>query len=258
MVRGLYAGWTGMLNEQKRLDLISNNLANSATVGYKKEGITSKAFKDMLTIKINDESEDYRDKAIGLMSLGAKVGEIYTDYNQGSLRETGNMYDLAIEGKGFFAMSVTDRNGNEHVRYTRAGQFARAQDGYIVDVDGNHLMGEGSYLQVPEDAMEILVTADGNVYADGEAITSIHIFDFEDYDYLKKVGNTMYEPVNGARLIDANSLVRQGYTEQSNVNVVSEMVQMIAITRAFEAGQKVIQSIDSTLEQAANSIGKVG
>lgn len=258
MVRGLYTAWTGMLNEQKRLDVISNNLANSATVGFKKEGVTSQAFKDLLTIKIKDSSENYIERPIGHMSLGVKIGEIYTDYNQGSLRETGNTYDLAIEGNGFFEMSVFDREGTEHTRYTRAGQFTITQDGYIVDVDGNHLISEGGYLQVPVDAANVVIAADGTVYADGAEIDKIVLTDFEDYNYLKKVGNTMYEPVEGAVASEVNSNMRQGYTEQSNVNVVSEMVNMIAITRAYEAGQKVIQSIDSTLEQTTTSVGKVG
>ena len=85
----------------------------------------------------------------------------------------------------------------------------------------------------------------------------ITLFDFEDYDYLKKYGDVMYEPVEGAVEKDATGLIRQGYTEQSNVNVVTEMVNMIAITRAYEANQKVIQSVDQTLENSANSIGRV-
>lgn len=257
MVRGLYTGWTGMLNEQKRLDIISNNLANSATVGYKKEGVTSQAFHDLLTIKIKDESEGM-DRSIGLMSLGAKIGEIYTDYEQGSFRGTGNTYDLAIEGSGFFEMSVTDKNGDEHTRYTRAGQFTITRDGFIVNVNGDHLMAEGGYLQVPVDAAEIVIDQYGTVYADGAEVDRIVLKDFENYDYLKKFGSTMYEPVDGAVETEPYSNIRQGYTEQSNVNVVSEMVNMIAITRAYEAGQKVIQSIDSTLEQAATSVGKIG
>ena len=78
MVRALYTGATGMVNEMKRLDVVSNNLANSATTAYKKEGATSQAFKDMLAIKINDETDSYIDRPIGYMSLGVKIGETYT------------------------------------------------------------------------------------------------------------------------------------------------------------------------------------
>nr|WP_295681627.1 flagellar hook-basal body protein [uncultured Lachnoclostridium sp.] len=257
MVRGLYTGWTGMENEQKRLDIISNNLANSATVGYKKEGVTNQSFDDVLTLKIRDESENFTDKRIGKMSLGVKLGEVYTDYTQGSLRETGNTFDLAVEGSGFFKMEVTDRDGNVKERYTRAGQFLMDKEGYIVDVNGNHLMSEGGNLQVPTDASQIVIDLEGNVFADGVQVDQLVVTDFENYDYLKKFGETMYEAVDGSVEKDTAAGIRQGYTEQSNVNVVSEMVNMIAITRAYEANQKVIQSVDGTLELAANSVGKV-
>ena len=82
--------------------------------------------------------------------------------------------------------------------------------------------------------------------------------DFSDYDYLKKYGNTMYEPVSGATTVDADAQLIQGYTEQSNVNVIKEMVDMITITRAYEANQKVIRSYDSMLDSAVNQVGRLG
>lgn len=257
MVRGLYSAWTGMQNEQKRLDVIANNLANSATVGYKKEGVTSQAFDDELAIKIRDASVDWRREGIGTMSPGVKIGEVYTDYRGGSLRQTGNTFDFAIDGDGFFAVEYTNRDGVKSTHYTRAGQFTVTNEGYVVDMDGNHVLANGGYLQVPVDAGAISVDISGNVYADNEYVDTITLTDFEDYSYLKKFGETRYYPVNGAREKEAAGLIRQHYTEQSNVNVVTEMVNMITITRAYEAGQKVIQSIDGTLEQAANTIGRV-
>ena len=106
MVRGLYTAYTGMANEQKRLDIISNNLANSATVGYKEENVTSKSFKDFMITKIRDGSEAYVDREIGAMNPGVKIGETYMNWDQGSLRETDNTYDMAIQGNGFFAIKV--------------------------------------------------------------------------------------------------------------------------------------------------------
>lgn len=257
MIRGLYTAYTGMANEQKRLDIISNNLANASTVGYKKESVTNQAFDKVLTLKIKDGSECYQDKPIGTMSLGVKIGEVYTDYGQGSLRTTGNTYDLAIEGQGFFKVRVVDKNGEESVKYTRDGSFKITQDGYVVDVNGNHLMTEGGQLQVPADAANIAIDIDGSVYADGQFVDRIQIADFEDYDYLKKFGDNMYEAVDGATPLAASGLIRQGYTEQSNVNAVSEMVNIINVTRAYEANQKIIQTVDNMLDLAVNSVGKV-
>ena len=254
MVRGLYTGWTGMYNEQKRLDVISNNLANSATVGFKKEGATSQSFDDVLAIKVRD---DHGDAYIGNMSLGVKIGEVYTDYSQGSVRETGNTYDLAIDGSGFFSIDYTDANGNTSTRYTRAGEFLITKEGYVVTSEGQHLMGESQWLQVPVDAVEVMVDTDGTVYADGTAVDKVRLTDFEDYNYLKKFGETMYQPVQGAVEKDATGSILQGFTEQSNVNVVSEMVNLINITRAYEANQKVIKAMDDLLQIDVSSVGKV-
>lgn len=257
MVRGLYTAYTGMANEQKRLDIIANNLANSATVGYKEENVTNQSFDNVLAIKIKDESEAYNNRPIGRMTPGVKIGEVYTNFNQGSLRQTSNPYNLALEGKGFFNMSVTDRAGNNNTLYTRNGSFTMTKDGHIVDEDGNHLLGESGELMLPTDAVDIMIDSSGAIYADGVYVDSILITDFEDYNYLTKAGDTMYGLAEGAIELPSTALVRQGFTEQSNVNVVSEMVEMITITRAYEANQKVITSVDRTLDLAVNSVGKV-
>ena len=255
MVRGLYTAWTGLYNEQKRLEVIANNIANSATTGYKQEGVTSQSFDDMLAIKVRDYS-DNKDRYIGNMSLGVKIGEVYTNYDQGSLRVTDNTFDLALNGQGFFTMRVTDLAGNDHIRYTRAGNFTITKDGYITDADGNRLQSEAGDLIVPTDA-EIVIDKNGFVYANEEKIDRLTIKDFEDYNYLKKYADTMYEPVDGAVEIEATASVVQGCLEQSNINVVREMTQMIAITRSYEANQKIVQAMDKTLDQAVNSVGRV-
>ena len=257
MVKGLFTAWTGMANEQKRLDIVSNNLANASTVGFKKDSVTNQSFDNLLTLKIKDSSEAYNNRAIGSMSLGVKIGEVYTDFNQGSLRSTGNTYDLAIEGSGFFNISTTDANGDEVIKYTRNGNFTMDQNGVIMDMNGNALIGEGGRLTVPVDASNVVIDADGSVYADGNYIDKVQITDFEDYDYLTKQSDNMYVPLEGAEEKQTGASIHQGYTEKSNVNVIREMTDMIAITRAYEANQKVIQTIDGTLDLAANSVGKV-
>lgn len=257
MVRGLFTAWTGLETEQKRLDVIANNMANSATVGFKAENVTSQSFKDLIALKVNDSSENFVDREIGTMSLGVKLGEVYTDYSQGSLRETGNAFDLAINGKGFFAVKVTDTNGNSSIRYTRDGSFTMDKDGYVVDYNGNRVQSESGDLQVPTDAAEIVIDIDGSVYADNQYIDKVSLVDFADYDYLEKYGDNMYRAIDGASEANVTGTIIQGYTEQSNVNVISEMVQMINITRAYEANQKVMQTIDGSLDQVVNTVGKV-
>lgn len=257
MVRGLFTAWTGLETEQKRLDVIANNMANSATVGFKAENVTNQSFKDVITLKVNDNSENFTDRPIGTMSLGVKLGEVYTDYSQGSLRETGNDFDVALNGKGFFALSVADANGNTSIKYTRDGSFTMDKDGYVVDCYGNRVQCEGGDLQVPTDASNILIDVDGSVFADDQYIDRLLVVDFEDYDYLQKFADNMYGTIDGAIQKSTSSSVIQGYTEQSNVNVISEMVQMINITRNYEANQKVMQTIDSSLDQVVNTVGKI-
>lgn len=257
MVRGLYTAYTGMANEQKRLDIISNNLANSATVGYKEENVTSKSFKDFMITKIRDGSEAYDDREIGAMNPGVKIGETYMNWDQGSLRETDNTYDMAIQGNGFFAIKVVDKNGDSSIKYTRNGQFTITNEGYVVDVDGNRLQGANGDVQVPVDATDVAIKLNGAVYANGEQVDTITLTDFEDYNYLDLYGDNMYNAVDGATTKSSTATILQGFTEQSNVNVVDEMVSMITITRAYEAGQKMIKTQDSLLEQAVSSVGKV-
>ncbi len=257
MVRALYTAYTGMYNEQSRLDIISNNIANSATTGYKQESVTSQAFDQMLAIQIRDRSTGYINTKIGNMSLGVKMGEVYSDHAQGSLRETGNTFDLAISGNGFFQVRVTDKNGESSIKYTRDGNFYLTSDGYVVDHDGNHLQGANGDVMVNPAATDIAIDNQGRIEADGTTVDTISLVDFEDYDYLEKFGDTMYSTVDGATVINATGDVEQGYLEQSNVNIVSEMVDMITITRAYEANQKVISTVDTMLEKSANAVGRL-
>lgn len=257
MVRGLYTAWTGMATEQKRLDVITNNLANASTLGYKKNSVTNQSFDDVLTVKIKDQSEGGLQRNIGTLNLGVKIGEEFTHHTQGSLRETGNSLDLAIEGSGFFAISLANADGAGQTYYTRSSSYTLTNEGRLVDINGNSLLGQNGIITLPNSTAEISISVEGYVFADGELIDQIIIRDFENYESLDKVGDTMFLPRDATVEIEANYLIHQGFTEQSNVQVVSEMVDLIAITRAYEANQKVIQTIDGTLELAANSVGRV-
>ena len=193
MIRGLYAAYTGMINQQERLDTVTNNLANATTTGFKREGLTSKAFDQMLTVKIRDLSVPYINEGIGRMSLGVKIGENYTDYKQGSFRETGNTYDLAIDGDGFFAIAFTDKLGRETIKYTRDGQFTTDVDGNLRTLEGDYVQGEGGNITIPTESSRIYIDTNGDIYADDVYVDTIEIVDFEDYNYLSKYGENLYE-----------------------------------------------------------------
>ncbi|MGN0369632.1 MAG: flagellar basal-body rod protein FlgF [Butyrivibrio sp.] len=256
MVRSLYTAATGMVNQMGRMDVITNNLANSDTTAYKKEGATSQSFDSVYTIKINDSSVHYLHQGIGKMSLGVKVGETYTDYSDGNFKETGNTYDLALGGKGFFAISYADRNGNESVRYTRDGNFTVNSDGILMTRDGDFVLGQDNGLIFIPEGKSISIDETGRITADGEEVATLQLVDFENYDYLEKFGENMYIAINGATNVPASCKVYQGYLEMSNVNVVSEMVEMISISRDYESNQKVIQAIDGTLEKSVQ-LGRI-
>lgn len=252
MLRGLYTAYTGMLNEQYRMDIMSNNLANADTTGFKKEGSTSQAYDEVMAVKIKDLSENPNTpKRLGNMSLGVKIGETYTDFSQGSLRITENTYDLALGGEGFFNIEFTSKAGETSTKYTRDGGFTLTKDGYLVTKDGDYVLGESGRIQLSTTAGDTIIDREGNIYQDGNLVASLKITEFEDTNYLTHYGETMWDAKDGAVSKDAeDASVYQGYLEMSNANVVKEMVNMITISRQYEANQKMITTFDDTLEKS--------
>lgn len=258
MLKGLYTAYTGMINEQHRMDTMTNNLANASTVGFKKEGATSQSFEDLLAYKLKDSSVGLGNvQRIGVNTPGVKIGENYTDYSQGSFRETGNTFDLALSGKGFFAIEYTNSEGETSTKYTRAGSFTLDQNGYLMNKDGNYVLDSSNRRIQLDPLQSATIDEGGRIYQNGTLRATIQIADFEDYNYLEKFGDTFYQPVEGASMVDAEASVVSGYLEMANVNVVSEMVNMIAITRAYETNQKILQTYDGSLDIAVNQLGKL-
>lgn len=247
MVKGLYTAYTGMVNSQHRLDIVSNNLANSTTTGFKKEGCTTQSFDAMLGVKVKDITVGHMNQPVGKMSLGAKIGETYRNWDQGSLISTDNTYDFSLTGKGFFSISYTNKMGEESVMYTRDGSFHKNVDGYLVTEDGDYVLGESGPIQLPAEFAELSVDETGNIYADGMYIDTFEIVDFEDYNYLEMFGENLYKTVDGAEQTDSTAGIKQGYLEGSNINVVSEMVEMITISREYESGQRIINAMDQMM-----------
>lgn len=257
MVKGLYTAYTGMINEQNRMDVLTNNLANSDTSGFKKEGATSQAFDTVLAYKIKDASVSPRiANKIGNMNLGVKVGENYTDYSQGPFKVTGNTYDLGISGTGFYNIEFTNKAGKTSTKYTRDGSFIVNKEGYLVTKDGDFVLGESGRLKL-DPTKEVSIDSLGNISQEGKAIGTVKITDFEDYNYLEHYGENYFQPVKGAKEKDGDYTINQGYLETSNVQVVQEMVEMISVSRQYETNQRMITTIDSTLEIASKQLGKV-
>ncbi len=258
MVKGLYSAYTGMINQEHRMDVLTNNLANAATNGYKKEGATSQSFDSVLAFKIKDATEGYHlAKNIGVNNPGVKIGEGYTDFSQGSLKTTANTYDLALTEAGFFAVEFTNKAGETSVKYTRDGNFTLTADGRLVTQDGDAVLGtDGNPIKINTIAETQINTA-GQIIQDGRIVATIQVTDFEDYNYLERYGENYYQPVEGATEKESTARVYSGYLETSNISVVSEMVNMISVQRAYESNQKIITTYDSTLDIAANQLGKL-
>lgn len=257
MIKGLYTAYTGLINEQHRMDTLTNNLANADTNGFKKEGATAQSFQDVLGVKIKDTSEYNIPKTLGVMNYGVKIGENYTDYSQASIRETGNTFDLALSGNGFFEIEFTNKAGETSTKYTRDGSFTLTKEGYLVTKDGDFVLDKnGNHIKLDPQA-ETSIDRNGTIYQDGVNTAQIQITDFEDYNYLEKYGENLYQTVDGATKQPADAQVYTGYLEASNVQVVSEMVEMINVTRAYETNQKIVQTMDDTLDKAVNTLGRL-
>lgn len=289
MLKGLYTAYTGMINEQHRMDVLTNNLANSTTNGFKKEGTTSEAFDTVLAYKIKDLSEPgnlprpmatnrpvdeaeannplnetYMERRISKtgLNLGVKIGENYVDYSEGPIKETGNVLDLALTDRGFFSVQYTNKAGETSIKYTRDGNFTMNRLGYLTTQDGDFVLDEdGQRIQL-DPALEISINTDGDIFQDGEIIATVDVTDFEDYNYLERFGENFFQPVDGAVELDreamaeelgTNTRIYSGFLEMSNISVVTEMVNMIALQRQYESNQKVITTYDDTLEQAVTN-----
>ena len=185
-----------------------------------------------------------------------KIGENYTDYSQGAFKETENSLDLALSGSGFFEIEFTNKAGETSTKYTRDGSFTMNEQGDLVTKDGDFVLGTNGKIRL-NPLLETSVTQSGNVVQNGVTVATLQITDFEDADYLEHYGENMYQTVEGATEVDSTAKVFSGYLETSNVQVVSEMVQMIAVTRAYESNQKLIQAYDTTLDTTVNTLGRL-
>lgn len=284
MLKGLYTAYTGMINEQHRMDVLTNNLANADTVGFKKEGTTSQAFDNVLAYKIkdlseagnlpklistpkaadeneanNENNEDYMQKRVRRvgMNLGVKIGENYVDYSEGSIKETGNTFDLAISDRGFFAVEYTNKAGETSTKYTRDGNLTMDRQGNLVTQDGDFVLDDTGRRIRMDTALPVSIDRGGNITQDGNHVATIGLTDFEDYNYLERFGENYFETVEGATETETESEIYSGYLELANISVVTEMVNMIALQRQYDSNQRVITTFDESLDIAVNQIGKI-
>lgn len=267
MLRSLYTAAAGMMSQQTNVDVIANNLANVNTTGYKSE---STEFKTLLyqDLQARTTSANGAYKPVSAqVGLGSRVSSITSHYVQGSPNATDSTTDFMIDGQGFFAVQNLDggiyytRNGNFVFAEEATGSMLCTGDGYpVLSSDGEPIILDGGY-----EPAKITVDADGNLCYPDESNNpasigiQIGLFQFNNPSGLNKVGGSYLEesvasgiPLNEAYDDVNKSKLKQGYLESSNVNVATEMVNLITAQRAYELCSKAITTSDTMMEQANN------
>ena len=257
MLRSLWIAKTGMEGQQTKLDAISNNLANVGTNGYKRSGVV---FEDLMYQNLRPSgsaSSEQSQLPTGLqVGLGVRAAGTTRSFSQGNLQQTGNNYDIAIKGNGFFQVQLPDGSTG----YTRDG-------GFQVDANGQLVTNAGYVVQpgitIPPNALSVTVAQDGTVQvttagaaAKPTSVGQLQLASFINPAGLEPKGQNLYgetaasgTPNAGAPNSNGLGALQQGFVEGSNVNVVEELVSMIATQRAYELNSKAIQTSDQMLQK---------
>jgi flagellar basal-body rod protein FlgG len=259
MIRALFTAATGMIAQQLDLDVIANNLANVNTTGFKK----SKAdFQDLMYQVIEEPGTAASQQGtsptgiqVGLGVRPAAVGKIFA---QGDFQSTSNPFDVAIEGDGFFQITLP----NGETAYTRGGAFKLDETGILVNSDGFQLEPA---ITIPDDALGVTIASDGTVSvrqpgsATASQVGQLQLARFQNPGGLRAQGRNLYQETesSGAATLGTPGetglgTLAQGFLESSNVSVVEEIVKMVTGQRAYEANSKVIQTADQILQQGIN------
>lgn len=259
MQSSMFSGLFGALTSEHRLDIIANNLANANTTGFKREKYT---FEDTFVAyahdRIMEPSLDIRQKKLfpePEIMARPRIAGYETDFTQGGLKPTGSKMDIAIQGPGFFKVQGGD--GAEY--YTRNGNLHKNIAGELVNARGDRLMGEGGPIALPENAADVEIGPNGQVFADNVLVGQVQIVELEDPQVLEKFGDNLFRARDGQAAVEQDpteTQIAQGFLEASNINVVEEMVNMIETQRAFEAYGKVISQTNDTDTMAIQRVGK--
>lgn len=256
MIRAMYTAASGMDAQQANLDTVANNLANSATAGFRQRRLQ---FQDMVyqNLVAPGSASSQQTTSAGLqIGLGTKAITSEVIMTQGEFNQTGNQYDLAISGSGFFQVQMP----NGTLAYTRAGNFTLTNTGNVVDPNGNPLIPS---LTIPSNAISVTISPYGVVTAmlPGQTTASqlgqIQLATFPNPGGLNSLGSNLFQPTtaSGNAITDnpggntGMGTLQQAYLENSNVDVVTEFVQMILAQRAYESNSKVIRTADDMYSQ---------
>jgi flagellar basal-body rod protein FlgF len=247
MIKGIYSSSNGMPPMLVRMEVLSNNLANINTTGFKRDAMFVEMMKDPGIAPGADAGE---------LTTQLNV-ERTTDFADGSLHQTNNPLDVALQGKGYFVVQTPTGE-----RYTRNGNFTLSLDGTLTTNEGYAVLGAEGKIKFPDlqkMAQEnIAINQTGEINVGKTTVGKLRVVEFQDQSQLKKAGDSMFtiDPKNDSRKTEVDlPSVRQGFLEESNVDGIAEMIEMIEIMRNFESNQKAIAAQDATLERALE-VGK--
>jgi flagellar basal-body rod protein FlgG len=258
MFKGFYTAAAGMMAEQRRTNMITNNMANANTPGFKQDQSALRSFPDMLLERMNTQKNG--GPQIGSLSTGVYMQEAIPRFVQGATTQTGNNTDMALTDmdKGSVFFTVQDPSGQP--RYTRDGNFTLDANGYLTTGSGQYILDSSSQpIQLASDQFTVsstgLITGpNGDQHQLGIAYAA------NPDQQLVKDGDGLYHTANGTSLVSAGNQqfkLQQGYLEQSNVDMNQSMTDMLSAYRSFEANQKVLQAYDKSMDLAANQVGKI-
>lgn len=250
MNKGIYPALSGGVAYEQMLSVISNNLANINTSGFKADKTVFKV--DMPSEQLPSPADNSLSPDMGMIEgpsdkYFTAIDSMYTDFNPGVIKQTGNTLDFSIDGNGFFVVNTPDG-----VRYTRSGNFSINSSNMLTTSNGNMVMGENGPIVLEQG--RVTVDADGMISVNGSEVNKLKVVDFGDPNSLKKESGNMF--IGGAEQASQGYKVVQGTVELSNVNPVKEMASMIEVLRGYETYQKVMTTMDETSAKA-NEIGRV-
>lgn len=244
---GIYKGAAALGAYEKWQEILAQNLASGSVPGFKKSEISFDSIRD-------DHSKAGSHAKLGDGAQGVMPhASTKINFAQGELRRTGADYDFAIQGDGFFQV----QRGNGDTGYTRDGQFQLKSDRTLITKQGFTVMGESGPIIFPPGAGPISINSDGMLFQGDQPVAKLSVFEFKDLQKLQRVGDGLMAPSQkGEQPIAAEKpTILNGYIEQSNVSPMTEMVNLIAVSRAYEACQKVIQSHDDDSDKAIQTLG---
>ncbi len=253
MINGFYSATGAMVTQFNRLNLISNNLANVNTDGFKQDDIIIGDYerlisqkRDKLPLENNTkEAAKFLNRALNKVP---QVVEEYTNFSIGNMIKTSNPLDIALKHKNSFFVINTPTGE----KLSRDGAFNLDENGYLVTKDGFKVLDiNDNPILIPLNAKNITIDNNANIYVNKEKIATLKIVSIDDLKILKKSGNNMWEFVPGSEAISTNNSTLQGYLEKSNVNVIKEMTDLIETNRLVEEYQKVMTTFMDDLNRDA-------